>query len=201
MEAQKDDRKELLRQIKDQVVNFKESPLYGERIRNKVFPVIGEGDHYAAIMAIGEAPGAMEAKTGRPFAGAAGKVLDELLLSAGIQRADVYITNLVKDRPPSNRDPLPEEVAFYSPFLDRQIEIIQPKVIVLLGRHSMKYIMEKFGLLSEMGSISKIHGGVFEATASYGKMKVIPMYHPAAALYNPELKSEMRNDFETLKNL
>ena len=139
-------RTELLRQIKDEVVNLKESPLYHDRVRNKVFPVIGEGSHYAKTMFIGEAPGKTEAETGRPFAGAAGKLLDSLLASVAIDRKDVYITNVVKDRPPMNRDPEPGEIALYAPFLDRQIEIIKPEVVVLLGRHSMKYIMEKFGL-------------------------------------------------------
>jgi len=197
----KDNRTELLRQIKDEVVDFKESPLYGERIANKVHPVIGEGDHYAEIMFIGEAPGRTEAKTGRPFAGQAGKVLDELLQSVGIERKDVYITNVVKDRPPMNRDPLPQEIALYAPFLDRQIEIIQPKVIALLGRHSMKYIMEKFELESQLTSISRMHGKVYEAQTSYGKVKIVPMYHPAVALYNPDLKEEMLKDFQMLKEM
>src|SRR3989344_4655336 len=129
-----DNRTELLRQIKEEVVKLKESPLYKERIRTRMLPVIGEGNHYAQIMFVGEAPGRTEAMTGRPFSGAAGKVLDGLLKSVGIERQDVYITNVVKDRPPNNRDPLPEEISLYAPFLDRQIEIIRPKVIVALGR-------------------------------------------------------------------
>ena len=201
MESDTDNRTKLLRHIKEEVVNFKESPLYKERVRNKVFPVIGEGSHNARIMFIGEAPGATEAKTGRPFAGAAGRVLDELLLSVGIRREDVYVTNVVKDRPPMNRDPLPKEIALYAPFLDRQIEIIQPSVIVLLGRHSAKCIMEKFGLESEFKSISHIHGRVFEASTSYGRISIIPMYHPAAALYNPDLKKQMMEDFNVIKNV
>ncbi|TSC78532.1 MAG: DNA polymerase bacteriophage-type [Parcubacteria group bacterium Gr01-1014_33] len=201
MEAQKDNRTELLRQIKDEVVDFKESPLYGERVANKVHPVIGEGNHYAEIMFVGEAPGKTEAETGRPFAGQAGKVLDELLASIGIPRKDVYITNVVKDRPPMNRDPLPQEIALYAGFLDRQIEIIQPKVIVLLGRHSMKYIMEKFGLEAQLTSISRMHGQIFLANASYGEIKIVPMFHPAAALYNPDLKAEMQKDFKILREM
>ena len=98
---------ELLRQIREEVINLKKSPLCIERIKNKVFPVIGEGSHNAKVIFIGEAPGKNEAETGRPFCGASGKILDELLASAGIERKDVYITNIVKDRPPLNRDPLP----------------------------------------------------------------------------------------------
>ncbi|MEK6951414.1 MAG: uracil-DNA glycosylase, partial [Nanoarchaeota archaeon] len=106
-------RTDLLKQIRDEVLNLKKSPLYKYRVQNKFFPVIGEGNHRAEIMLIGEAPGRNEAQTGRPFCGAAGKILNELLSSAGIPRSDVYITNIVKDRPPMNRDPLPEEIKIY----------------------------------------------------------------------------------------
>ncbi|MDZ4299490.1 MAG: uracil-DNA glycosylase [Candidatus Sungbacteria bacterium] len=192
-------RTELLRAIKDEVVGFAISPLAKERVRNGALPVIGEGSHTAKIMFVGEAPGKNEAATGRPFAGAAGRVLNELLASAGIPRDAVYITNVVKDRPPQNRDPSPEEIALYAPFLDRQIEIIQPCVIALLGRHSMKYIMEKFELEDRIGPISRLHGKVFEAKASYGDIQIIPFFHPAAALYNPPLKEEMIADFQALQ--
>src|SRR5438876_1787730 len=121
-----DNRTELMKQIKDEVLLLKDSPLYAERVKNQVFPVIGEGSHHAAIMFVGEAPGKNEAKTGRPFVGAAGKILDEMLAHVGIDRKEIYITNIVKDRPPFNRDPLPDEIEIYGPFLDRQIEIIQP---------------------------------------------------------------------------
>jgi uracil-DNA glycosylase family 4 len=117
--------------------------------------VIGEGSHFADIMFVGEAPGKNEAIQGRPFVGASGKFLNELLLGVGIKREDVYITNIVKDRPPENRDPTPEEIEMYGPFLDRQIDIIQPKVIATLGRFSMVYIMKKFGLDFEIEPISK----------------------------------------------
>ncbi|MBI3442900.1 MAG: uracil-DNA glycosylase [Candidatus Sungbacteria bacterium] len=201
MNEQPDNRTELLKQIRDEVWNFKESPLYAERVRNRAYPVIGEGSHHAKVMFIGEAPGRTEAATGRPFAGAAGKLLDGLLASVGIARPDVYITNVVKDRPPQNRDPLPEEIALYAPFLDRQIKIIQPKIIVLLGRHSMAAILEKFGLDAMIGPISRLHGTVLDAEAPYGKITIMPMYHPAAALYNPELKKDLLVDFQSLKKL
>jgi uracil-DNA glycosylase len=142
----KEERKELMRKIKDEVVALKESPLYEFRVENKNLPVIGEGSHFAKIMFIGEAPGRNEARTGRPFCGRAGQILDELLNTVGIKREDIYITNIVKDRPPQNRDPSPEEIQIYGPFLDRQIEIIQPKIIATLGRYSMYYIMPKFDL-------------------------------------------------------
>ena len=107
------DRTEQMRKIKDEIVAAKDSPLYEYRIKNKYFPVIGEGSHSAKIMFIGEAPGKNEAETGRPFCGAAGHILDELLESASLDRKEVYITNVVKDRPPENRDPNPNEIEFY----------------------------------------------------------------------------------------
>lgn len=193
------DRTELLRKIKDEVIHLKESPLYAERIKNKVFPVIGEGSHYAKIMFVGEAPGKNEAATGRPFCGMAGKILDELLTSAAIPRSEVYITNIVKDRPPFNRDPLPEEIAIYSSFLDRQVTIIQPQVIATLGRFSMVYIMQKFGLGHELSSISQMHGRKFEAEAFYGKVCLVPLYHPAVAIYNSNTKDQLKADFQILR--
>ncbi len=194
------DRTELLKQIKDEIANLKESPLCQERIKNKVFPVIGEGSHNAKIMFVGEAPGRNEAETGKPFCGASGKILDELLGSAGIDRKDVYVTNIVKDRPPLNRDPLPEEIKAYGPFLDRQIEIIQPEVIATLGRFSMDYIMRKFGLENQLKSISQMHGKTFNAEVSYGKIKIIPLFHPAVAIYNRTTKDTLIKDFHVLKN-
>ena len=194
-----DDRTELLKTIKEEVLALKESPLYQERVKNGVFPVIGEGSHYAKIMFVGEAPGKNEAATGRPFCGMSGKLLDELLASAGIPRQDVYITNIVKDRPPANRDPLPDEISVYGPFLDRQIEIIQPEVIATLGRFSMDYIMRKLGLESELKPISQMHGKVFEVETGYGKLKIIPLYHPAVAIYNRTTKDVLINDFQVLR--
>ncbi len=192
---------EQLKKIKDEVLNLKNSPLYKYRTENKYFPVIGEGSHSAMIMFVGEAPGRNEAQTGRPFCGTAGKVLDELLEHVGIKRSDVYVTNIVKDRPQQNRDPLPEEIEIYGPFLDRQIEILQPKVICALGRYSMGYIMQKFGLGYKVESISKMHGKAFDAEASYGPIQIVCLYHPCVAVYNPNQKDLLKKDFEILKNL
>lgn len=189
-----------MKQVRDEVINLKTSPLYDERITNKVFPVIGEGNHEAKIVFIGEAPGKNEAKTGRPFCGMSGRVLDELLASVNIKRGDVYVTNIVKDRPPFNRDPLPEEIDIYAPFLDRQIDIIQPKVLATLGRYSMGYIMKKFGLESELKPISELHGKLFEGKANFGKIMILPLYHPAVAIYNRNTKVVLMKDFEILKS-
>lgn len=190
---------EAMKKIRDEVIDLKESPLYIERIENNWFPVMGAGSHDANIMFIGEAPGKNEAKTGRPFCGASGKILDELLDSVKLKKDDVYITSIVKDRPTGNRDPRPEEIEIYAPFLDRQIEIIQPKVIATLGRFSMQYIMKKFGLEKDIEIISKNHGKVFEAEASYGKIKIIPLYHPAVAIYSRTQLPQLKEDFALLK--
>ena len=190
---------EAMKKIRDDIMELKASPLYIERVENGYFPVIGAGSHDADIMFIGEAPGKNEAKTGRPFCGASGRILDELLQTAKINRDDVYVTSIVKDRPTGNRDPRPEEIKIYAPFLDRQIDIIQPKVIATLGRFSMKYIMEKFGLEKEIDIISKNHGKVFDAKASYGKIKIIPLYHPAVAIYSRTQLPQLKQDFEQLK--
>ena len=194
-DTQKDNRTELLRKIKEEILNGTHLPLYKERVKNGAFPVIGEGNHYAKIMFIGEAPGKNEAATGRPFCGASGRVLDKLLESVGIVRQDVYVTNIVKDRPPMNRDPLPDEIEAYAPYLDRQIEIIKPEIIATLGRFSMDYIMRRLGLESQLDSISNIHGKVFIAN----NVKIIPLYHPAVAVYNNNMKESLAKDFEILK--
>lgn len=192
---------EKMREIKEEVLHLKKSPLYMERIKNKVFPVIGEGSHNAEIMLVGEAPGKNEALTGRPFCGASGKVLDELLASINLKREDIYITNIVKDRPTANRDPSPEEIKIYGPFLDRQIEIIQPKIIATLGRYSAEYIMKKFNLDSQIESIGRMRGKVFLTQASYGEIKIIPLLHPAVALYNSFSRDDLKHDFEILGTL
>lgn len=164
-------------------------------------PVLGEGSYDARIMLIGEAPGRNEAKQGRPFCGAAGRILDELLESVGVPRSDVYITNIIKDRPPNNRDPQPSEIELYAPFLDRQIEIIQPAVLATLGRFAMQYVMRAFGLAFEIEPISTAHGKVYDACASYGNIKIVPLYHPAAAIYNQALKETIAKDFQAIQRL
>ena len=150
-------------------------------------------------MFVGEAPGRNEAKTGKPFCGAAGKILDELLESVGIDRKTVYVTNIVKDRPPENRDPSPDEIESYGPFLDRQIEIIQPKVIATLGRYAMGYIMKKFDLDLELEPIGQAHGKAYKAEASYGPINIVTLYHPCVAVYNRKTLDTLKKDFEILK--
>jgi DNA polymerase len=150
-------------------------------------------------MFVGEAPGENEAKTAKPFCGRSGKLLDELLASIGMDRKSVYVTNLVKDRPPGNRDPEPNEISLYGTFLERQIDILKPKVIATLGRHSMKYIFEKYGLALDLNVVSKIHGKEFKATTPHGEVTVVALYHPAVALYNGSMKGVLLEDFKVLK--
>ncbi len=190
---------EKMKEIKDEVLALTASPLYSYRTQNSFLPVIGEGSHDAAIVFIGEAPGKNEAKTGRPFCGRAGKVLDELLATISLPRNDIYITNIVKDRPPENRDPTPEEIQVYGPFLDRQIEIIKPKVLATLGRYSMAYIMGKVGLIDVLRPISAMHGNTFLGEFNSKPITVVPLYHPAVAIYNVHSKQELIDDFQILK--
>ncbi len=191
---------ELLKQIRDEVINLKESPLYEFRVRNNYFPVLGQGNHDADIMFIGEAPGKNEAEQGRPFCGASGRVLDELLASINLKREDVYVTNIVKDRPPDNRDPSREEIKLYSPFLVRQINIIQPRVIATLGRFSMEFILKLFDAPEQNDKISQLHGRKIKAQAEYGEVYVVPLFHPAVALYRADQKTTLKHDFQVLKD-
>lgn len=188
-------------EIYNELLKFKKSPLYKYRVENRYSPVVGEGSLTAKIMFVGEAPGRKEAESGRPFCGPSGKLLDELLISVKLARKDVYITNIVKDRPPENRDPTPEEKDLYAPFLDRQIAIIKPKIVAALGRHSMEYLMTHFGLESKLLPISQAHGKAFEAEADYGKIFIVALYHPAVAIYNRKQKETLIKDFKIMKKL
>lgn len=153
--------------------------------RKKAVP--GEGPANAEIMLIGEGPGFYENEQGRPFVGAAGNYLNELLEKAGVKRKDVFITNVVKCRPPGNRDPLPEELLACSIYLDAQIEAINPLVIVTLGRYSMGKFLPNV-------KISEVHG---QPAWVRGRL-IVPMYHPAAALHQPSLKTTLERDFSRL---
>lgn len=192
---------EQMAEIEDAVENLTESPLYDFRTEHGYHAVIGEGSLDADIMFIGEAPGKQEAKTGRPFVGASGRVLDELLAAIGLARADVYITNVVKDRPPENRDPTRAELDLYTPFLQQQIAIIQPQVIATLGRFAMEFVLAHFGLDRPGQKISRLHGEAFETDTENGRLTIVPLYHPAVALYRRSRKETLVADFETLKKL
>jgi uracil-DNA glycosylase len=188
-----------LEEIAQAVQQLEQSPLYEFRKQHGYRPVIGEGSPQATILLIGEAPGEWEAKSGRPFVGASGRFLNELLQTIGLQREDVYITNVVKDRPPENRDPTPQEIQLYAPFLVRQIEIIQPRVIVTLGRFAMDFVFDLFQMPEKGQKISKIHGQQFRAQTSYGEIAVVPLYHPAVALYTTAQRQTLTDDVQILK--
>lgn len=177
---------ESLEQIASEVSACTRCPLHTSRVK----AVPGEGPRNAQIMFIGEGPGFHENQSGRPFVGAAGDFLNELLHSIGLKREEVFICNVVKCRPPGNRDPEPEEIEACRGYLDRQIALIDPKIIVTLGRYSMARWFPS-------ARISHIHG----KPRSVGKFLVIPMYHPAAALHQPSLRQEVVDDFRKLPQL
>lgn len=152
-------------------------------------PVLGEGNPHATVLFIGEAPGQREDELGRPFVGAAGQFLDELLASIGVKRADVYISNVVKFRPPGNRDPTPEEKEQCMPWLMLEIALIKPRVIVPLGRHALGHFFTKLNISSAHGKPQKLTDAV----------TVFPIFHPAAALHNGNLRQALYDDFSALK--
>ncbi|MHB8572355.1 MAG: uracil-DNA glycosylase family protein [Candidatus Dormibacteria bacterium] len=151
--------------------------------------VPGTGPHDARIMLVGEGPGAQEDQSGEPFVGAAGHLLDELLAGIGLSREQVFITNVVKCRPPGNRDPEPDEVRACSRYLDAQLDTIRPLAVVILGRHALAR------LLPSSDTISRVHG---RAVVVDG-VTYIPVYHPAAALHNPHLRSALEADFAAVR--
>jgi DNA polymerase len=193
------EKEKALENLAEMVRNLTASPLYEFRVKHGYSSVFGEGDINALIMLIGEAPGEREAKSGRPFVGASGRFLDELLGSIGTPRESVYITNIVKDRPPENRDPTPQEIDLYAPFLIQQIEIIQPRVIVTLGRFAMDFILKLFDMAEYGKKISHLHGRVLNAQSTDGKVSIIPLFHPAVALYNQNSRAILEKDFQILR--
>ncbi|HET6548957.1 MAG TPA: uracil-DNA glycosylase [Solirubrobacter sp.] len=146
--------------------------------------VPGEGSPSASVMFVGEAPGATEDAVGRPFVGRAGKLLDELLVAAGLARDEVWITNVVKARPPRNRDPRAGEIAHWMPFLERELEVIRPRIVVPLGRHALRHF-------APAAKIAEVHGRLLDG-------RLFPLYHPAAAIYNPALKETLFADARAL---
>ncbi len=153
--------------------------------------VLGDGNADADIVFIGEAPGKNEDEQGLPFVGAAGKFLNEMLATINLTRSDIYITNIVKYRPPNNRDPSPEEKKAFWPYLVRQLDVIAPKIIVTLGRHSMEYFLPGF-------KISQVHGQPKRVPFGERKVVILPLYHPAAALYNGAMRQTLIEDFNKL---
>ncbi len=188
---QKNANSELLDQIGAEIVEQNICPDLAKQATNLV---MGVGNDNAEIIFIGEAPGKNEDLKGEPFVGAAGKFLDEMLVQIGMDRSQVYITNIVKYRPPNNRDPLPDEKKAFWPYLLRQIAVIKPKVIVTLGRHSMEYFLPD-------RRITQIHGQPKRINFGGKKLVVLPLYHPAAALYNASLKETLVEDFKSIPKI
>lgn len=183
-----EEKRQQLQQLADEIIEQSICPELAEQATQLV---MGSGNENADIVLIGEAPGKKEDETGVPFVGAAGKFLDGLLAGANLQRDDVYITNIVKYRPPNNRDPSKAEKAAFLPYLLRQLEIIQPRVVVTLGRHSMEYFLPD-------ATIGDVHGTVVARADSGLAWDLVPLYHPAAALYNGGLRQTLHDDFATV---
>lgn len=176
-----------LEEIRAQVQSCRKCPLAEGRTQT----VFGEGNPQARVLIVGEAPGKNEDLQGAPFVGAAGKYLNELLGVAGLAREDVFIANVLKCRPPGNRDPRVEEIECCTPYLREQTRTIDPEFIVTLGNFATKFILK-----TEVG-ITRMHGKLFQA----GKFKVFPIFHPAAALYDGSKRIALENDFATLGTL
>lgn len=198
---QGNDREQELKRLNTKLQKLQGTELYAYRMQNQYMPVPGEGSLNARVMFVGEAPGEKEAQTGRPFVGASGKQLDKLLASINLSRSDVFITSVVKDRPPKNRDPLPEELEVYGPLLIKQIEVIQPQIIVTLGRISLQYLLNHFRAAEAGQTISALHGKPIAVQAEYGKIVILPLYHPAVVLYGQKLRHVVVEDFQVLKKL
>lgn len=176
-----------LDQIAAEIVTNNICPHLAKTAKHLVF---GEGNPDARVVFIGEAPGKKEDETGRPFVGPAGKVLDQLLESIGLDRTDVYITSILKYRPPNNRDPLPAEKDAFWPYLQAQLEAINPMLVVTLGRHSANCFLPEL-------RIGQAHGKPHKA----GKWTILPLYHPAVALYNNTMRKVLYEDFAKLQTM
>lgn len=180
-----------LDKVRKAIVDNQVCPELAETATNLV---MGDGNIDADIVFIGEAPGKNEDEQGLPFVGAAGKFLNEMLAQAGMARSDVFITNIVKYRPPNNRDPLPEEKKAFWPYLLKQLQIIEPKVVITLGRHSMEYFLPDM-------KISQVHGQAKRIQLGDHKLVIVPLYHPAAALYNGSMRQTLIDDFLTVPDI
>ncbi len=187
----------LLDQVKTDIIKDNVCPNLAQNAKNLVF---GSGYVDADVVFIGEAPGRQEDEQGEPFVGAAGKFLDEMLADNKLNRSQVYITNIVKYRPPNNRDPEPTEREKFWPYLKKQINIVAPKIVVTLGRHPMIMFLPE-------QKISQIHGqpkrvawnwGINEDQTEAGKLVILPLYHPAAALYNGSMRETLKEDFKNI---
>ncbi|MGV8086978.1 MAG: uracil-DNA glycosylase [Candidatus Woesearchaeota archaeon] len=179
--------------VKTKIINEMQCPLK-DNAKNLVF---GKGNPNAPIMFIGEAPGAKEDELGIPFVGSAGKELDKLLRSIGLTLEEAYIANILKYRPPENRNPSIDEIYRHTPYLIEQIKIIRPKIICTLGNYSTKFVLAQFNIpnMKNISGITTLHGAMHDLKIDEMNFTVIPLYHPAAMLYNPKLRSVLEQDF------
>lgn len=182
-----DDKRSKLDAIKDDIIKNKVCPELAASAKQLVF---GSGSPNAEMVLIGEAPGKNEDEQGLPFVGAAGKFLNEMLASISLGREDVYITNIVKYRPPNNRDPLPQEKQAFLPYLRSQLEVIKPKLVITLGRHSMDSLLPGLQISKCHGQPKRFEGQVY-----------LPLFHPAAALYNGSLRATLMSDFSNIPRI
>lgn len=179
--------------IKQQILDDHVTPELAETATQLVF---GDGNPDAKLVFIGEAPGKHEDEQGIPFVGAAGKFLNEMLASIDMKREDIYITNIVKYRPPDNRDPLPDEKKAFLPYLQAQLEVIQPVMVVTLGRHSLNCFLPDLQISQVHGQPKRIRLQFKNGTAGEGfKIVILPLFHPAAALYNGGMRQTLIDDF------
>jgi|SRR3989344_489569 len=190
------DNNEKLKLIEKEIIDA--HLLLHESAKNLVF---GRGNPDASIMFIGEAAGKNEDEQGLPFVGAAGKNLDKLFEKAGLSMNDVYIANILKYRPPENRNPLPEEIKTHTPYLLKQIEVIEPKVICSLGNYATKFFLAGADVdkMKVQPGITSVHGKIKEIELHGKKIKLIPLFHPAAIIYNRSLLGEWEKDIEIVK--
>ncbi len=182
----------MLEELNERIKECRKCRLW--KFRKNAVP--GMGNPEARIMLIGEAPGAKEDETGLPFVGKAGKLLDEILAELGFDRTKLYITNVVKCRPPHNRDPFEDEILACKPYLDAQIGAIKPLKIVCLGRIAARVVFKKFGV--SFDGLSSDHGVIKKINTLWGTLLLMATYHPAAALYNPSLRSKIKEDLKEI---
>jgi uracil-DNA glycosylase len=190
-------RDERLKTIKDEILGLSGFSLADLRRKRGEWPIVGEGNHEAKLMLIGEAPGAEEVKVGRPFVGSSGQILSQLMAEVSIKREEVYITSVVKDRPPNNRKPTREEVEVYSAYTRRQIELIGPKVVATLGGLALNWMWENYSQ-GKWGTVSRVHGEIRKLHKVDGEMYLMPLYHPAVALYDASKKKVLLEDMRKL---
>ncbi len=186
-------KEKLMDELSIEINNCKKCDLH--KTRNK--PLVGDGPFDTEILIIGESPGYNEDLQGKAFVGEAGKILDQLLSLINLKRNEIYITNILKCHPPKNHNPNRQEIDSCIGYLHKQIDIIKPKIILTFGKYASKEIFNKFNL--EFSRISELHGKVFEVETDFGKIKIIPLYHPAVVCYRNEMFDILKKDFKVIK--